>query len=123
MSLGGQRGSTGGQSGLHLWVRVSGASFLGKGGLRSAHPLDCSSPVSSLTPHTMVGCAEGFPGPCGWGNSKSHGLVGGPRGVAWEQEASCDSESSMFPTVPGDRRGHEEPPMGPQEPVTGGQPT
>lgn len=102
MSLGGQRGSASGQGGLHLWVMVSGTSFLGKGGLRPAHPLDCSSPVSSLTPHTMVWCAGGFPESSGWDNSKSPGLVGGPRDVAWGQEASCDSKSLMFPTVPVD---------------------
>lgn len=80
MSLGGQRGSTSSQSGLHLWVRVSGASFLGKGELRPAHPLDCSSPVSSLTPHTMVGYAGGFPEPCGWGNSQVPLACGGTQG-------------------------------------------
>lgn len=68
MSLGGQR------------VRVSGPSFLSKGGIRPACPLVCSNPVSSLNfPDNHGGMRWGaLQDPVAGVTLSPRGLVGGP---------------------------------------------
>lgn len=90
----------------------SGASFLGKGRLRPAHPLTAAAQSSSLTPHACGGCAGGFRKLLAGVTPSPPGLWG-PRCGTRDRKHPVTLRPRAFPTVLCGWNGYEEPPMGP----------